>query len=319
MIRTATACVAVVFCAFVAPAQTPVPTEPVGTQQGFIRRATIDDTLEVTGEPVAAKQVETRMTVDVAVNGQGPFRFVVDSGADRTVIGMGLAQRLGLPAGEAVLVHSMGASRTVPTVRIDRLRIGANSMTGIVAPVLAEENIGAQGLIGIDALSGQRLTLDFEHKTITVQDTRVAERVSRGDDEIVVTARRRKGQLILTQAKAGKVDLAAVIDSGAEITIGNAALRRQVVRARAAVSTIKLVSVTGEDVVADLVILPEVRIGGIVMRNLPVAFADVPPFRLFGLVSQPAVLLGTDVMQGFRRVSLDFRNRRVRFVLHRQP
>ena len=48
---------------------------------------------------------------------------------------------------------------------------------------------------------------------------------------------------------------------------------------------------------------------------MPIAFADVPPFKLFGLADEPALLLGTDILETFRRVSLDFRARKVRFQL----
>jgi hypothetical protein len=47
------------------------------------------------------------------------------------------------------------------------------------------------------------------------------------------------------------------------------------------------------------------------------AFADVPPFKMFGLSNEPALLLGTDILESFRRVSLDFRARKVRFQLRR--
>jgi hypothetical protein len=47
------------------------------------------------------------------------------------------------------------------------------------------------------------------------------------------------------------------------------------------------------------------------------AFADVPPFDVFGLSKGPALLLGTDLLETFRRVSLDFRARKVRFQLRR--
>jgi predicted aspartyl protease len=302
-------------CAAMGQGQTPVPVSPGEQTQPYIRSATIDDTLEVAGEELAAKRIETRMALDVQVNGKGPFRFVVDSGADRTVIGGSLAARLALPPGGPVMLHSMGAPRRMETVAIDTLRIGPNEMKDISAPALPEAFIGAQGLVGIDALAGQRLTLDFEKKTVTLQDTRVPERGGYSSEEVVVTARRRKGQLILTQASARRVQLSAVIDTGAQITIGNSALRSRVVARRMPLSTITMIAVTGEEVPADLVTLPEVRIGGIILRNLPVAFADVAPFKLFGLAEQPAVLLGTDVMQGFRRVSLDFKNRRIRFVL----
>jgi predicted aspartyl protease len=298
--------------------QTPVPVDPPGTQQVFIRPAEIDDTLEVTGETIAAKQVQSRMSIAVRINGKGPFRFFVDSGADRSVVGVDLAARLGLEAGDTVRLHNMGTARDVPTFRVDTLAIGSTELHDIEAPALREEHLGGQGIVGIDALAGQRMTMDFEKKTITVQSTSVPDATFGRFDEVVVTARRRRGQLILTQAMAGRVNLSAVIDSGAEVTIGNSALRQRLLtRGRKVAQQIEMLTVTGETILADLIIVPEVRIGGITMNNLPVAFADVPPFGLFGLAREPAVLLGTDVMQGFRRVSLDFRNRKVRFILHR--
>jgi hypothetical protein len=61
--------------------------------------------------------------------------------------------------------------------------------------------------------------------------------------------------------------------------------------------------------------LPRIRIGGVYLENVVVAFADASPFRLFGLETQPALFLGSDLLKSFRRVSLDFRNRKVRFTL----
>ena len=81
--------------------------------------------------------------------------------------------------------------------------------------------------------------------------------------------------------------------------------------------TITLVSVTGQTLQAEAVMLPRIRIGGVFLDNVVVAFADAPPFALFGLDSQPALFLGSDLLKSFRRVSLDFRNRKVRFALRR--
>jgi len=47
------------------------------------------------------------------------------------------------------------------------------------------------------------------------------------------------------------------------------------------------------------------------------AFADVPPFRMFGLANEPALLLGTDILESFRQISLDFKARKVRFQLRK--
>lgn len=290
--------------------------EPPATQPK-IPSATLDNSLEITGESLDASQVHSRMFVDVKVNGRGPFRFLVDSGADRSVVGLGLAERLQLPRGETVIVQGMAGSTNVSTVRLESLTIGSSIIPAIIAPALPERYLGAQGLIGIDALADQRLMLDFDAKKVVVQDSRRP--VAREDGEIVVTARRRKGQLILTQASIGGDRVYAVIDTGAEVTMGNLALQRRVFGRRKppSLQQITLISVTGQTLVADYVVLPELRIGGVVLQNIPIAFADAPPFALFGLDTDPSLLLGTDLLKSFRRVSLDFRNRKVRFALRR--
>ncbi|MBC7504270.1 MAG: aspartyl protease family protein [Sandarakinorhabdus sp.] len=281
----------------------------------LIPTATVDNSLEITGDEIDAEQKRNRLFIDVRINDDGPFRFLVDSGADRSVIGAGLAARLRLPAGDAVRVQGMAGVATVATVMIDRLLLGKSEVGPIKAPALLERDLGAQGLIGIDALAEQRLLLDFDAKTITVQDSRTAPVNEAG--EIVVTARLRKGQLIITQASVGDQRISAVIDTGAEVTLGNMALRRRLLgtKARAGAPVMTLVSVTGQTLEAEVVMLPRIRIGGVFLDRVMVAFADAPPFALFGLDQQPALFLGSDLLKSFRRVSLDFRNRKVRFAL----
>lgn len=284
-------------------------------EQVFIKPATIDNSLEVTGDPVAAKEVNARMLVAVEIDNKGPFRFFVDSGADRSVIGYNLAQRLGLPAGPDVLLHSTGSAVQAHTVHIGTLHVGASTIHDISAPALPERFLGGDGMLGIDALIDQRLTIDFDKKTVVVQDTQRRDETA-GPDEVVVVARRRKGQLILTQARAGATPVAAVIDTGTEITVGNSALREKLLRrSRTPVMTTTLISVTGDQIPADLLAVPEIRIGDLLMHNVLIAFSDVPPFKLFGLQNEPAILLGSDILSSFRKVSLDFRRRKVRFTL----
>ena len=92
----------------------------------------------------------------------------------------------------------------------------------------SEYDLGGDGMIGIDALVEQRLMMDFEKRVIKAEDAQPAGQMM--DGEIVVTARRRRGQLILTQVSAAGLPLEAVIDTGSEITIGNLALRDKLIR-----------------------------------------------------------------------------------------
>lgn len=292
------------------PALVIVPSTP-----NFIAPATIDNNLEITGDALKAEQLKNRMFIDVRVNDTGPHRFLVDSGADRSVVSDGLAARLKLPAGGMVRVQGMAGARTVATVEVAMLTLGKSEIGPITAPALSSRDLGADGLIGIDALADQRLLFDFDKRTITVQDSRTPFVAS--GQEIVVTARRRKGQLIITQASVNDRAVSAVIDTGSEITLGNRALRERLFGTRrpSRMIDIELLSVTGQVLKAEAMVLDNVRIGGLILNNVVVAFADAPPFALFGLQDQPAIFLGSDLLASFRRVALDFGNRKVRFTL----
>lgn len=288
-------------------------------QTPTIPLSTIDNNLEIEGDPVEAQRRRSRLFVDTFINGQGPFRFLVDSGADRSVIGAALATRLALPSAGPVMLQSMAGRSEVQTVSVESLRVGPSTTRNLRLPALPEFSLAADGLIGIDALGTQRILLDYDRRSVTVQSSSSAPLPSGGADEIVVTARRRRGQLILTQVRADNLSLYAVIDSGSEITLGNMALARRLFGRKLVTNPqkITLQSVTGEDLIADLAILPELRVGTLILRGLPIAFADAGPFALFGLATTPALMLGADVLQVFRRVALDFGNRRVRFTLKR--
>ena len=278
--------------------------------------AVIDDTLVIGGDELAARKLASRLTVAVGVNGTGPYRFVVDSGADTSVIGARLANAMHLPAGRSVMLNGITESRRVDRVLVDALQVGPSQFQNLELPRLEERDLGAVGMIGLDALAGLRLMLDFEAHKVSVNDA--SEPAPRLDGEIVVVARLKHGQLILTQVKASGIGLDAVVDTGSEITIGNLALRNQLFhRNHRDAQKIEVIGVTGTKVSLDLLVVDELRIGGIVLGNIPIAFADVAPFDVFSLKERPALLLGTDLMENFRKVSLDFRARKVRFQLRK--
>ena len=278
--------------------------------------AAIDEALEIGGDDVEARKRETRLSVEVRVNGQGPYQFVVDSGADTSVVGLRIAHDLELPLGTPVVLNNMTDRNVVDRVRVDSLSLGPSTIRNLHLPALREVDLGGAGMIGIDALARQRLMLDFEKKLIRVEDASKPVRFMPGD--IVVTARLQRGQLILTEVRAGPVTLDAVVDTGSQISIGNSALRDKLVRRRLhKLETVTAIGVTGTKVELHVARIDELRLGSVTLSNVPVAFADVPPFAVFGLADRPALLLGTDLLGTFRRVSLDFRARKVRFQLRR--
>ena len=278
--------------------------------------AVIDNKLVIGGEDIKARKLNSRMTVEVQVNGRGPYRFLVDSGADSSVVGLRIARDLQLPMGTPTILHGMTGSAQVDRVLVDQLSLGQSTIRTLEIPALKEDDLGGEGMVGIDALVNQRLMMDFEKRVIKAEDARIPVKYVHG--EIVITARRRRGQLILTEVTAGGLPIEAVIDTGSEITIGNLALRDKLIRGnRRKFVTVAATGVTGITMEMQLARVGELKLGSVTFRDVPIAFADVPPFKLFGLSEEPALLLGTDLLETFRRVSLDFRARKVRFQLRR--
>jgi hypothetical protein len=202
-------------------------------------------------------------------------------------------------------------------VKVASLAFGPSTINDLEVPALREADLGGDGMIGIDALVRQRLMMDFENRVVKVEDSRIPE--PHYTDEIVITAKLKHGQLILTEVRAARFPLNAVIDTGSEITIGNIALRDRLLRSNrsARVWTVAATGVTGKTIDLQIGQISELKVGTITLRDVPIAFADVPPFKVFGLADEPALLLGTDILETFRKVSLDFAARKVRFQLRR--
>lgn len=302
-------------------AQPAGPRKPVQVPPGKmppLPPAVIDNSLAIGGEDVNARKARTRMTIEVRVNGRGPYRFVVDSGADSSVVGLRIARDLQLPLGTPAILNAMTASARVDRVMVDELQLGPSTIRDLEVPALAEGNLGGDGMIGIDALVQQRLMMDFEDRIIKVEDARQPTAAIWRGGEIVITAQRRRGQLILTEVEAAGLPVEAVIDTGSEITIGNLALRDKLIRGNQdKFVTVAATGVTGVTMNLQLARIGELKLGSVTLRNVPMAFADLPPFEVFGMSRQPALLIGTDLLEKFRRVSLDFRARKVRFQLRK--
>jgi predicted aspartyl protease len=257
-----------------------------------------------------------RMTIPVMVNGQGPFPFVIDTGADRTVISKELAVTLNLPKGPDVLLHESAGVDTVETAMIDRLDVGKRTVEHIDAPLISASTLGAAGLLGIDSLRDQHVTLDFRDQKLLSSDSRTE---MQDPYTIVVRGKSRFGQLVLVDAVVRGIPVYVILDSGAQNTVGNAVLRRLLTRGdihHDGHPPTKIISVTGRTTPAEFEDISEMKVGGLTIRNLPLAFAELHTFERFGLTDRPAMLLGMDVLGLCERVTVDFKRREATFTIN---
>lgn len=260
-----------------------------------------------------------RMAVKVMVGGQGPFSFLVDTGAERTVIARELAERLRLVEGERLKMATIGGPATVPSFRVAALQMKELHLAQVDAPAFHGRHIGAAGLIGVDMLEKRRVLIDFRNETMEILETRKRARsLIRDDDAIVVSARNSAGRLILSDARLDGKRIDVIVDTGAQTSVGNLALQKLVATKRAnqlPFLPATLMAVTGEDVSAVRTTIRRIAINGMDINDLPVSFADGQAFRVLGLDKRPALLLGMDCLALFDRVEIDFPNKRVVFDL----
>lgn len=260
------------------------------------------------------------MTVPVNISNSGPYPFVIDTGAERTVISRELARNLRLPAGNPINVIAMSGRSQVNTVIVPSLTFSSVPAIGeIRAPALGAGDLGGLGLLGIDTLRDHVITLDFDAGTMSLlpADKRKKRLGRSSADEIVVTAKSTMGQLIVTDADFDGRAIRVIIDTGSPISVGNIAMRRLVQRATGKLEPLEMTSATGGKIQTQYARVGQVRVGGIQFSSLSVAFADVPPFERFGVAKRPAMLLGMNALRNFRRVQIDFANRQIRFQMPR--
>jgi predicted aspartyl protease len=268
-------------------------------------------------EVQGSRDVDARLTVPVTINGGGPYHFVVDTGAERTVISRELADRLTLAPSTPVTLLSVTGFDQVDTAIVAELKLTASRsrLSDFQAPLLSEYNLGAPGMLGIDSLQTKRVVMDFRSMRMSISDA--PRKALLDDNEIVVTARRKLGQLILVDADADGQKISVIIDTGSAVSIGNPLLRKKLAQRGRLGTTrpISITSVTGGQTPADYTQVDRIRIGGVTMADLPIAFADARIFHRLGLDRKPALLLGMDALTLFHRVSIDFANRNVRFIV----
>lgn len=271
-------------------------------------------------EEIALKgDASNRMTVQVEVEGIGPYPFLIDTGAERSTVSVELASSLSLrPAGQAT-IQGMISSLTVPTYRIDRLDMGRHRADNLRVPALRQTLIGAPGLIGADALQNERITIDFRRGTMTIGDAPLGG--SAATEEMLLFARKTAGRLVIVNAVLDNRPVAVILDTGSQVSIGNDALRDHLFKRRPdrASKMIELIDVIGGRVPAIYTTTRMLEFSSAFrLRAMPIALAELPIFAELGLADQPAMVLGMDVLSMFDRVAIDFDKRTARFLVPRR-
>jgi hypothetical protein len=256
-----------------------------------------------------------RVMTHVKVNGKGPFRFVIDTGASRSTLAPHLARSLDLhrTAGRNVILNGVTGAAEVPTVAVDSIEIGALRFEKQELPVIFTSIMGnADGILGVAGFHDQRIDVDFKKDRVSVLESN-----GRRPHYSLVTTRatRNANGLMIVDVRVGRrIRCKAVIDTGAERSLGNLALQTAMNKNRRKMREPVSATVHGAtpDIAdGDVQEIKEATIGDMTLSNLEVIFADFHVFKLWGLDKEPALLLGMDMLGVLERLVIDYRRNEV--------
>ena len=249
-----------------------------------------------------------RIWAPVLINGKGPFRLVLDTGANHSAITGSVALALGLAPdpSKQVLLRGVTGNAIVPTVRVDSFAVGDVILTSATLPIIPDALGGAEGVLGTDGFAGMRIYIDFKHDLITI---------SRSHDERVpanftsIKLERSPANLLITRAQIGDVLVHAIIDTGGQATIGNEAMRVALLRRHSHGTANHVIDVTATSQDAEYYQSRPIQLGKIAIQGARITYGDMHIFEHWHLIKEPAILIGMDVIGLLDVFILDYRRR----------
>lgn len=257
-----------------------------------------------------------RVWVPVYLNDRGPFRMVLDSGALRSAITTRTAAALQIPLDRYPPVRVRGVTGTAvtPAVQIDAVRVGDLWVGPTRVPVIDDAFGGADGLLGTEGMQDKRIYIDFRQDFINISRSR-NRRAAPGF--MAVPFQPNPMNLLVVDAEVGTLPVRAIIDTGAQSSIGNdalrEALRRQVARNQRGVD--EITGATGDVQTGLGARISPIRIGGLVVTDAHLTFGDMHIFETWQVGDRPAILIGMDILGLLDTLVIDYQRRE----LHIKP
>lgn len=250
-----------------------------------------------------------RVMAPVFINNVGPFAFLVDTGASTSVIGPRVAARLKLtPRPERTkLLRGITGSERVPTVSIDSLTAGQIALSARELPMVEPRVFAdADGIFGVDAFARGCLAVSFEKKRLSILDTGCPRT---GNPWESMKAELRFGGLAVVPGRIGGVKVSAIIDTGAERTLGNRALLLAAGLEKKLLdpdTATQVSAATSHIVPGNILKTPPFRMGGVYITNMRVVFGEFEVFEMWNVVDEPAIVVGMDVLGTTQGMMIDF-------------
>jgi len=246
-----------------------------------------------------------RIWAPVLINGKGPFRLVLDTGASHSAIISRVADSLGVSTqSDPILVRGVTGAAVVPAVHVDRMEVGDLLIEPSTLPIVADVFGGAEGVLGREGLPDKRIFADFGRDKLVISRSH---REHAGVGFNIIPLKITRG-LLSAEVRVGSIRTLAIIDTGGQQTVGNLALREALMKHPPS-------DAVGEDIIGvtlelqhgDTIAAPPIEIGSLKLRQVRVTFADTYLFDHLKLNHQPTLMIGMDVLGSFDVLVIDYK------------
>jgi predicted aspartyl protease len=112
------------------------------------------------------------IVIPVFVNGSGPHRFLLDTGAGITVLATKLARRLNIPFGRTEGIFSAGGSIGVNIQKLEVLKLGDIRIRGpevAIADFDLMRKLDLDGILGGDRLKWFNVSIDYANRVVRIE------------------------------------------------------------------------------------------------------------------------------------------------------
>ncbi len=260
-----------------------------------------------------------RIWAPVYLDGKGPFRLVLDTGANRSAVIARVADVLGDRARSSATARLYGATGTaiVPIIRVDELVVGDLMLAPVKLPVVLDVFGGADGVLGNEGLHDKRIVIDFKHDSISIKRSR---REPPGDGFKTMPITFARDHLPIIDARVGHIPVKAIIDTGAPDSLGNMALLNALKQRVGDTADMEIEGVTLDIEHGYRARIPTIYLQAIEVRGAALNFGDVYIFQHWRMTSEPTIMLGMDVLGVMDQIIIDYRTRELHLrTVKREP
>jgi aspartyl protease len=291
----------------VPPAATPVPPSPAATPAEELSEIIVEAPEPRYVAPTRRDRIG-RIWAPVYINGRGPFRLVLDTGASNSAVNSRVAEELGLPllADHQIMLRGVTGSRQVPTIPIKSLVVGDLELQSRRLPIVTDALGGAEGVLGTEGLLDKRIYIDFAKDRIKIYKSHY-ERAP--PDFATVPFQIVGGLLMVVNARIGTVPVKAIIDTGGQATLGNLALREALLRhyRERQVKPDEITGATLDVQRGDRMSTPPISLGFLTLRGVNVTIGDMFIFQHWHMTAEPTILIGMDLLGLVDTLIIDYR------------